>query len=62
MYADAGTRKGYLIERNIKLDELPSTLKSNIPDPVPSGHEVLVDIQSVFPGSPLSGALSGGGR
>ena len=38
--------RGYFIERNIKLDELPGTLK-DCPDPKPDATkgEVLVDVQ-----------------
>lgn len=36
--------RGFFIEKNIKLDELPGTLKE-CPDPVPGKGEVLVDVQ-----------------
>jgi len=37
--------KAYFIERNIKMEELPATLKSDVPDPKPGKGEVLVDVQ-----------------
>lgn len=38
--------KGYFIERNLKsMEELPSTLKHDVPDPKPGKDEVLVDVQ-----------------
>lgn len=38
--------KGYYIERNLKgMQELPATLKNDVPDPKPGKDEVLVDIQ-----------------
>lgn len=36
--------KGYLIERNIKLNELPLTLKE-IKEPIPGEFDILVDIE-----------------
>jgi hypothetical protein len=36
--------KGYVIERNITLAELPGTLRE-VAAPVPTGAEVLIDVQ-----------------
>lgn len=36
--------KGYLIERNIKLNELPSTLKE-INEPIPGEFDIIVNIE-----------------
>lgn len=38
------TMKGYVIERNITLAELPGTLRE-VAAPVPTGAEVLIDVQ-----------------
>lgn len=38
--------KGYLIERNITLSELPSALKTGLPLPIPSAGQILVSIHT----------------
>ncbi|SCV73427.1 BQ2448_7353 [Microbotryum intermedium] len=39
--------KGFVIERNIKLNELPGTLTTRASEPKPQGAEVLVDVQAL---------------